>query len=208
MINSKVEKSARIGVNLGFSAFLLALFGWINLETLMAMNDGGVHGQLFAGGVALYLSITAYRRYQTWRVSMPPPTSEFAQKKTSKASPIVSGIMLIATGFATACSMRTGLAITAAMGASVLLFIPWSRIRLCREHFFISQALSVAGGLPVLIFAAKNQHPIIQLVNSWTFWAVSASLLLATLWRPRLAVPHLDPLSRQVESKAYESSGQ
>jgi hypothetical protein len=63
MTKIKAETNARRSANFAFAAFLFALFGWINLEILM---------------LGLYLSITAYRRHQTWWVTLAPSASESA----------------------------------------------------------------------------------------------------------------------------------
>ncbi len=190
MTNIKAEAAVRRAANFGFVALTFALYGWINLEVLMLRNNPGIPAQLFTCLLGGYLSISAYRRYHISWGRMTGSASAMAFRRYPGARLAGSGFMLAAVGFAMAFFMRTGLVTTTLTGAAMLLCIPWSRIRLCKEHFLVSQGILMAAGLPILILDAKQQHPVILLADTWILWGLAAFLLLITIAAQSLSVAH------------------
>jgi hypothetical protein len=184
MADIKAETTARRAANFGFAALFFALLGWINLELLMLMNSSSIRGQLLTCSLGLYLSVSAYRKYQTWWLPIARSAPETKLRSYSKVSLIGNGFMLVAVGSVTGYLANTDL-VVAATGAGILMFVPWSKSKFCKEYFLLSHGLLVAGALPVLVNAAAHQHPIIVLAYSWIFWSYAASLLLITLWLQR-----------------------
>lgn len=206
MTNAEAEKTSRTAANFGFAALLFALWGWVNLEILMLTNKAGVRGQLLTCALGLYLSVSAYRRSRIWWAPTARSAPPSALRNYSRVRLIGSGFTLAAVGFIIACLMRSGFLTPTVIGAGILMFIPWSRSGFCKDYFTVSQALLLAGALPVLIYAAKNQHPIILLGHSWVLWTLAAGLLLITLWLQRSAIVTADKLP--TEPKVYEAGMQ
>jgi hypothetical protein len=182
MTGTRAETNARTAANFAFGALLFALFGWMNLEVLLLANSRNAGGHVLACALGLCLTIAAYRRYRSCWVPLARSRRQFARQGASRACRIGSGFALAVAGFALASSMRTGFATGAVIGAGILTLIPWSRNSFCRKYFFVSHTLLVAGGLPMLIMAAKDQDPFILLAVSGILWALASSLLLSTLW--------------------------
>lgn len=205
MTRSKAEKNALRAANFGFSALLLALFGWINLEVLVVSNSAGIRGHLLTLAFGASLSTIAYRRYQTWWTPLAPSIHGNASRASSRSRWAACGL-LAGAGFLLAYAMRMDLITSVAVGAGTLTFVPWARSRFCREHFFVSHALLVAGGLPVLVINAKYQHPLVLLAETWFLWALAAGLLLSTLLPRKSVVAAAEQL--HAEPKAYADNMQ
>lgn len=200
MTGARAETTTRTAANSAFSALLFTLFGWANLEVLFASKPG-IDGHASSCALGLCLSILAYCRYRRCWMPLVRSRRQFAPQSVSGACGIGSGLALAAAGFALAASMRAGFATGAVIGAATLALIPWSRNGFCRKYFFVSHALLVAGGLPVLILVAKNQDPIMLMTVSGLLWALAAGLLLSSLWSQRSAGPLLHPLRARPKAR-------
>jgi hypothetical protein len=203
MKTSLLDMNPRRAANFSFSALLLVLFGWINIEILLLSRHAGYGGQLLTSVFGMSLSVIACRRYRTcWRpLAYSLPAS--ALPPSWRARRMASGAALAAAGFVLAYAMRLGF-LAAAVGAGSLIFFPWSRSTFCRKSFFLSQALLVAGGLPVLIRDAVHRHPVVLLADSWILWALAAGLLLATLRTKGSSIPA--PGQAQAGPQVFEDS--
>lgn len=175
--------------NFGFSAFVFALFGWINLEAFLLETRAGISAHLLTAVFGTSLSLLAYRRCRAWRTPPAPSWQDSAMLRRSTAG-IGSGAALIAAGCALAYSMRSGFATTTVICAAILCFFPWSRIGFCRKHFFVSHTLLLAGWLPVLLSATTHPPVIMLMAASWVVWTLAAGLLAITLFSHRSTVKH------------------
>lgn len=193
MTGTKAEAIARRAANAGFSALLFALFGWVNLEALLLTSGGTVGGQVVACGLGLYLSFTAYRRYQLWWLPLARAARARPPEGKSRAGRIASACGLAAAGFALACAVRTESFAAAIVVAAIAAFIPWLRSDFCVRYFFASHALLMTGGLPVLVIGAAGQHPVLLLANTWVLWVPAAALLLSTARSQKRAERALAP---------------
>ena len=188
MKTSLLDKNPRRAANFSFSALLFVLFGWINLEILLLSRHAGYGGQLLTSIFGMSLSVIACRRYRTWWRPLAYSLPATAFQSSWGTRRMASGVALAVAGVVLACAMRLGF-LGAAVGTGILLFFPWSRSTFCRESYFLSQALLVAGGLPVLIRDASHRHPVFLLADSWILWALAAGLLLATLGTRGSSIP-------------------
>lgn len=181
---------------------LFALFGWVNLEVLLLTGNGSVKGQLLTCAFGIFISGTAYRRYRIWWAPLARSAPKSAPRSAFGTSRIASGFGLAAVGFALGYSMRTGFVTTTLIATGILMYLPWYRSSFCRERFFVSQALLIVGGLPILLFGEKY-HPLILLADTWVLWAFAAGLILSTLWLQKTAVGHPDKF--QAEPAVYKA---
>jgi hypothetical protein len=123
-LNKAGKKSLRTA-NFGFSALLLTLFGWINLEILAVSNSASIRSQLLTFAFGASLSTIGYRRYKTWWV--PLAQSMHGESSQSSFRTYWGAIILLASaGFLLACTMRMDLITSVAVGAGTLTFIPWA----------------------------------------------------------------------------------
>lgn len=199
MTKSNVETAEITRANFGFSALVFALFGWINLEVVLLATDAGIRAHLISFALVIILSTIAYRRCGArWA-----PERNLTLPRNSTPGEIGSGLALVAAGCTFAYSMRTGFVTSAVICAAVLCFLPWSRMNFCRQYFFLSHALLLAGWTPFLFTASRHQDSIMMLAGTCAIWALAAGLLLATLSRQRPNRRRPDQV--EVERNAHES---
>lgn len=184
MADKKLETTARTAAHFGFAALLFALLGWMDLEIVMLNSHFSVRAQLLTCALGLCLTLSACRRYQAWWLPIARSTPQTTLQGHARARLVGHGVMLVAAGSALGYLMNTGFAF-ATMGAGLLSYVPWSRNKFCRDYFFLSHALLVAGALPLLLIAAGHQHPIMLIAHAWILWSLAAGLICLTLWFER-----------------------
>ena len=167
--------------NFAFGALLFALFGWMNLEVLLLKVHAPIGGHALTCTFGLLLSAIACRRYRIWWGPLARSEQACATRRRSGVGQLANGVALAAAGCALGYSMTMGLLATTAILAGVLALIPWCRSSFCRQHCYVAQVLPAAGGLPMLVFAARLRHPIVLSAYTWALWSLAALLLLSIL---------------------------
>jgi hypothetical protein len=183
--------------NFAFSAFLFSVFGWALLETQLFNAAAGVGGHLFISAFGLAITAIALRRCRLWWPLF-ADAGEGAKRSSTRdhIGDVIGCVALVAAGCVLGLSAKTGSIALFAICAGAFSLVPWSRIGLCRRHFFISCAMLGTGAASILVVARDTRHPLIYLLWAWIFWVIALSELLVT-WnrnRDRPAISRPEPI--------------
>ena len=129
-----------------FAAFVLALLGWglAHAWALQAGMDRLVHGLLSLPGLAL-CAVLLVRYARHWPARLVPLYRSRRRGLAALAVAAGGAALLFVTGVGLALAVVEESALALVLVALVLALLPWSRLALCRDHFFLS-AVIVGGG--------------------------------------------------------------
>jgi hypothetical protein len=157
-----------------FGAFVLALFGagLIQAMALQARAAALVH-VVIAIPCATLLGVLLYRYTRHWPARVTP----LYRKKRRGPLPLAAGAALgygalFLVGIALAAAVAAGSAVLLMLASLVVCILPWSRIPVCRNHFFVSAAFAGMGAVLWLTVSAAPLPP--------PYYAVGALFCLCT----------------------------
>lgn len=177
-------KSRNFSTNSLFAAFSLGLIGWGLLHAWGISVRVGVSFHALAVVPGLVLSgIALYRYRQHWPAD---PTPWAGKQKHGLQLPwhpraIASYLLLLAIGFAIALLIKTGsmfLLVPAMIG---MIAAPWTKIAVCRGHFFASSALLQAGVLLGFVFLDSSVHPLYYALAAWLFLSAACTVIVSVI---------------------------
>lgn len=173
-------KSRAFSTNSLFSAFSLGIIGWGLLHTWGVSFKVGIlfHALAAMPGVALS-GIVIYRYRKHWPVEASARTGKNRPSWDLRA--VAFYLVLIAVGAGIALLISGGsffLLVLAAMG---MIFVPWTRIPLCRNHFFFSSVLVGAGASLGGAMLGRPAHPFYYLMVAWLLLSLAGTLVMLVI---------------------------
>jgi hypothetical protein len=143
MQNARTRTYATNGL---FAAFILALLGWglAHAWAVQAGMDRLVHGLLSLPGLAL-CAVLLVRYARHWPARLVPLYRSRRRGLAALAVATGAAGVLFFTGLALALAVVEGSAVLLVLAALVLALLPWTRLSLCRDHFFLSTLIVGAG---------------------------------------------------------------
>lgn len=157
-----------------FGAFILAAFGAGLLHAWAAqVRAGALTHVLIATPCAGLCAIVLYRYWRHWPARLVPlyRKNRRGMRSLDAASAFGSGMLLL-TGIGMAFVIAAGSVLLLVLAGFSLGLVPWTRIAVCRDHFFVSAALVGTGAVLWLTLSAG---PIPQ-----PYYAMSALSCLCT----------------------------
>lgn len=155
-----------------FAAFIMAGLGsgLLHAWAVQARASGTIHLLAAIPGVAI-CAIVLYRYARHWPARVTPLYSKRRRGPLPLAAAAAAGCaLLFGAGLAMALAVAAGSAALLVLVALGLGVLPWTRIAVCRDHFFMSAAIVGAGAALGLAAAAQ---PIPQ-----PYYATSALVCL------------------------------
>jgi hypothetical protein len=139
-----------------FGAFILAAFGagLLHAWAVQARAEALIHVLIAIPGAAL-CAIVLYRYSRHWPARLAPlyKKRRRGMRSLDAASALGSGMLLL-TGIGLAFVIAAGSAVLLVLAALGLALLPWTRIAVCRNHFFVSAALVGTGAVLWLTLSA------------------------------------------------------
>jgi hypothetical protein len=175
-----------------FGAFILAAFGAGLLHAWAVQAKAGLLIHLLVGlpGTAI-CTIVLYRYWRHWPARLAPLYKQSRRGLLPLDPGAVLGcgaLLLVGAGLAWVAA--AGSALLLVLGALGLAILPWTRVPVCRNHFFISAAMVGLGAVLWLVVLAQ---PIPQ-----PYYAMSAlfCLCMASLMTVLIIAMHGNRLER------------
>jgi hypothetical protein len=164
--NVKLKPTTRLETSIcngAFSGFSLSVFGWALFQTWGVQVHAGavLHGFIALPGLTLVA--IAFRRYRLyWPPSSNQTTSE--QPRSRLAFNLTDAgwcLILLAIGHVLGRLVLAGWILPLTIFAGGLTFVPWSKVRLCRSHFFAScTIMGIGTAYQVLVAGGGSAHPL------------------------------------------------
>jgi tellurite resistance protein TehA-like permease len=107
---------------------------------------------------------------------------------------LVFYLIPVATGCGLALSISSGSLFFLVLAAMGTVLIPWTKITVCRDHFFLSSALVGTGALPGLLLPSRSAHPLYYPVAAWALLSIASTLIIFVI------LIHRDRLDRMPAS--------
>lgn len=142
-----------------FGAFILALFGWglLHAWAVQAGAARALHALIAIPGLAI-CAIVLYRYARHWPSR---PASLYRERRhgvglDGAAATGASLLWIAGGGLALALSVDSPALLAPA--ALALGLLPWTRLPVCRDHFFISSAAAGAGAVLGFVLAGDSMQ--------------------------------------------------
>lgn len=161
-----------------FGAFILAAFGAGLFHTWAAQAGLGVRLHvLVAIPDAAVCAILLYRYSRHWPARLAPlyRTSKRGPLLLHAASVLVYGMLLL-VGIGMALLVAAGSALYLLLAALGLGVLPWTRVAVCRNHFFLSAAAVGAGAVLWLSLQAGPVPPLHYMTGALFCLATSSAM--------------------------------
>jgi hypothetical protein len=192
-MNRAMERT--LATNSLFTAFLLSVSGW----ALFHAWAGGIGAGAFVHVLIAIPSMTVcglvfYRYSLHWpaRGTGSEGEKEGRGRSLSRIS-IAWCFLLLATGIALAWIVDYGSLFLLAMVVAGMIFIPWTKISLCRDHFFVSVGLILIGGAVGLAFSEKSFHFMSRPLCAWMFLTGSILTVIFVILTHRNQTDRMPP---------------
>jgi hypothetical protein len=173
-----------------YSGFIFSIFGWVLFHIGLARFGAPINAHVLAvvlGSSFVGLAFLRYRR--AWQ-SLSLQESKFERGQHYVLSTASSCLLLFAIGFAFAQLVPIVGATVLGVLAIGLSFFPWSRIPLCRRHFFASSAIICSGAAVPLLVNAGSADLFCFPIAAWVVWtAALIALLRSYIERPSSVRP-------------------
>jgi hypothetical protein len=158
-----------------FAAFSLGIIGWGLLHAWGIYVKTSVLFHALAAMPGLSLSGIALSRY---RRHWPVDAANSASRQERRSGlpwdyrAIACYLILVAAGAGIALLIIDGYMALLALAAVGMFCVPWAKIPLCRDYFFLTAGIITASALLALVLLGKPVHPV--------YYPVAACLLLST----------------------------
>lgn len=170
-------KSRSFSTNSLFTAFSLGILGWGLLHAWGISVKAGIFFHALAALPGSVLSgVVLYRYRQHWPVN----ARGFAGKQPLSRDWRTAAfyLMLVAAGFAIALLISSGSLFLLAL-VTGMVFVPWTRSAVCRDHFFFASALVGAGTALGLVMLGRQEHPLYYAMVAWFLLALAGTLVVS-----------------------------
>lgn len=174
MIKSS-PRSRNLATNSLFGAFFLTLFGWGLLHAWGVHIHARVltHILLAIPGLAL-AGVTLYRYRRHWPI-------DHGSRFHLDFRAISCCLLLAAAGLGLALFVIDGSIFLLALGALGMVLVPWTRISVCRTHFFISSAMMTAGAVSGLVLLSGSVHPLYYPLAAWVLLVIACTAVFSAV---------------------------
>jgi hypothetical protein len=164
-----------------FSSFVLSVFGWAVLQFLGLRNGAPIFAQILVAIVGLALSYVSIRRYQAhWPVDA--GNRPIAVNQTVNIIRIAGWyVLLLAVGSTLAFFAVAGGIFFLAFFASGMNFVPWSKIPVCRDRFFVSSGMVAACAAFAVVVFERPANSFATLLGTWVCWMIACPSLMFVL---------------------------
>ena len=166
-----------------FGIFCLSAFGWGLLQTWAAgVGASGFIHVLIAVPCLSMTAIVLYRYSRHWPSSQPVGN---AQRESSRQlfayHAMIWYSMLAVAGMGMSIAVSWGSIVLVMLAAMGLVAIPWARIPVCRDHFFVAAAALGMGAAIGLALFGKPSHPLYYPIGGSTIMLTSCVVVLFIL---------------------------
>jgi hypothetical protein len=129
-----------------FAAFIMAGLGsgLSHAWAVQARASGATHLLIAIPGAAI-CAIVLYRYARHWPARVTPLYQKRRRGLLPGAATAAGGALLFVAGLGMALVVAAGSAALLVLAALGLGILPWTRIAVCRDHFFVSAAIVGAG---------------------------------------------------------------
>lgn len=164
-------------------AVALSFFGWALIEAWLASLHAGLASHVFVSVPGLFLVSLSIRRapeFRFWLFHTGTNVAQFRRLNTGDAG---TALLLCGTGWLLGALVLHGTSFPLLVVAIGIHFVPWWRLRLCREHFFgastllwLTACLVTANGYRIIDFMTLP-------IAGWTLWTAACFSVLQSLAR-------------------------
>lgn len=173
------RKAAATSANLAFTGFLFSILAFTLAEALNAKANAGLRQHVVTASIGVLVSAVALRRCRlTWPGLANPKAQVPGHAAAWNRTDAAAGLLLIVIGSALALLTRTGSLTLFGLGAVCISMTPWSRIPLCRHHFFASCATVLISGACGLVFAVRPTDSLYLVLVTWALSVISCAAVL------------------------------
>lgn len=163
-----------------FGAFFLAVFGWGMLQ-IWALGAGAgmpFHALIAVPGFSL-CGVLLYRYSRHWPVGQAACKERGEERRPLREfRSAVWYVVLAASGLGVAVVVGSGSLFFPVLAAGGLVIVPWAKIPVCRDHFFISAAIVGTGAIIGLALVGKTVHPLHYPAGGCFFLLISSSFAI------------------------------
>lgn len=177
-------RSRTFSTNSLFAAFSLGGIGWGLLHVWGVSVKTGIFFHALAAIQGLVLSgAVLYRYRQHWPVNETDSAGSHRQdlKLPWDYRAVAIYLLLIGVGFGIAPFISAGSAFFLVLAIIGMVLVPWSKIAVCRDHFFISSALVEAGALSGLVVLGGPVHPLYYPMAAWVLLAGACVMIFTVI---------------------------
>jgi hypothetical protein len=179
MIATNAKSKARLTDSI-FSSFVLSVFGWAVLQSYSLRHGASIPAHILVATAGLTLSYVSIRRYQAhW-----PADAGLPVEQTANTIRTVGWYaLLLAVGSALAFFAVAGGMGLLAIFAGGMNFLPWSRIPVCRDRFFVSSGMIAACAAFEVVAFGRSTDPVANILITWVCWMIACPSLMFVLAR-------------------------
>jgi hypothetical protein len=123
--------------------------------------------------------VTLHRYRQHWPVNATGCAGQ--QKLAWDYRAIASYLILVATGFSIALFISGGSLFLLALATMGMVFVPWTKMAVCRGHFFFASALVCAAALLGLVMWRWSVHPLYYPMVACLLLTVACTLVVSVV---------------------------
>jgi hypothetical protein len=141
-------KSRTFSTNSLFAAFCLGLIGWGLLHAWgLSVRTGLLFHSLAAIPGLVLSGVVLYRYRQHWPVDAAACAARQKPglKRARDYRAVASCLLMAGIGFVIAILISGGSLFALALAAMGMVFVPWTKIAVFRDHFFLASGLVGAG---------------------------------------------------------------
>lgn len=167
-------KTRTFATNCLFGGFFLSVSGW-GMAQGWAIGVGAgmlIHALIAVPAISL-CGMLLVRYFRHW----PAGQTLFKDGGRERRSAGWYAVLAIA-GFGVAMLIGSGSLFLLACAAFGLVIVPWTRIPVCREHFFVSAAMAGLGTITGLALLARTIPPLHYPLGGCFFLLVSTALAI------------------------------
>jgi len=177
-------KSQTFSTNSLFAAFCLAVIGWGLLHAWgFSLKLGMVFHALVAMPGFVLSGAVIYRYRQHWpagRASTAWPDRHDAKLPRDYRA-VALYLSLIGVGFGMALFINGGSLFILSLAAMGMALVPWTKISVCRDHFYLSSALVEASAFSGLFVLGGPVHPLHYPMAAGFLLTVACILVMSVL---------------------------
>ena len=157
-------RTKSLATNSLFGVFFLSAFGWGLLQTWAVEVSASifVHALIAIPGMAMS-GVVLYRYARHWPNCQPASNAQRAGSRWSFDYRTSTWYLMLAViGIGMSMVVGGGSLFLLTLAVIGLIAVPWARISVCRDHFFIAAAVLGGGAAIGLALSSKPFHPLHQ----------------------------------------------
>lgn len=153
-----------------FAAFSLGIIGWGLLHAWGIYVKTSILFHALAAMPGLALSgIALFRFRQHWPLDAANPASQQDRRVRLPwhYRAMACYLMLAAIGVGIALLIIDGYMVLLASAAVGMFCVPWAKISVCRDYFFLASGIITASAFSALVLLGRPVHPVYYPVAAW-----------------------------------------